>query len=158
MYRNPSERKHHSNEKKATRKRNKKQEERNKERQHAAQVIPTVCSVREQDELSQLIFPLFLLLGTCAQSQFIVQLINNTIMIFFHNESFLRISQDKWTLLVYRDLDPEKQTLGRNSKVLSHIADTFEQLTSRMARFQAKITTHYSLLTQSSQFKSTKCT
>lgn len=74
--------------------------------------------------------------------------INNTVGIYYHEKSYLRVSNNKWTLLVYRDLKPVKDALDNNNKIMDGINDLLEDDNPRMNLFKPQIKTHFSLLTQ----------
>lgn len=81
-------------------------------------------------------------------SQIFITPINNTVGIFFHEEDTIRVSNNKWTLLVYKELEPIKQSISNNDKILSNLIDTFDQSNPRMISFKPTIQTHVNLLTQ----------
>lgn len=95
--------------------------------------------------------PLFRLLGLCptALSQFSLSAINNTLGTFFFEEGSLKITNEKWTLLVYKDLAPIKETIAHNNKILEGLLDSFINVENpRMLSFRSNIQTHVSLLNQ----------
>jgi len=76
--------------------------------------------------------------------------VNNTIGIFLHEEGNIKISNNKWTLLVYKDLLPIKEAMKKNDLILSNLLDNFINKVDvqRMSIFKAEVQTHISLLNQ----------
>ncbi|VEN36163.1 unnamed protein product [Callosobruchus maculatus] len=91
-----------------------------------------------------------------AIAQIDIKPINNTLGIFFHEESDLKISNEKWTLLVYKDLDLIKKTIDDNNRILEHLSYLVDEPTPRMTAFKSEIKTHTSLLYQISRSLETK--
>ena len=83
-----------------------------------------------------------------ALSQFRLTPVNNTIGIFYHEEKTIRISNDRWTLLVYKEIRPFRETIKNNEKILSSLYDLLEDSSPRTAAFKASVQTHFSLLTR----------
>lgn len=75
---------------------------------------------------------------------------------FYNEESKIRIANDRWTLLVFKDLYSVEQTIEHNSKILATIMDTFNEDSPRLTSFKAEIVTHISLLGQISDSISLK--
>ncbi|XP_074026487.1 uncharacterized protein [Leptinotarsa decemlineata] len=98
--------------------------------------------------MKQILILLLISATHSTHSQYSVQPINNTIGIFLHEESTLKISNDKWTLLVYKDLDSIEFALNNNNKILENMLYTFDQSNPRMLSFKTEVKTHISLLTQ----------
>lgn len=86
-----------------------------------------------------------------AITQFRLTPVNNTLGLFYHEESTIKISNDKWTLLVYKELDPLKQTIRNNEKLLSALFDLTEESSPRMTAFKTSVQTHFSLLSRIAQ-------
>lgn len=77
---------------------------------------------------------------------------------YFHEETKVKLSNDKWTLLVYKDLQPIKDTISQNDKILENLLNTIEEDTPRMMSFKSQVQTHVSLLTQISNAVNLKYT
>lgn len=87
-----------------------------------------------------------------AQPQSVITPINNTLGIFFHEKGSIKISNSKWTLLVYKELSPIKDAISNNDRILNQIYDNFiYDETPRMKAFQKDILTHVSLIKQISE-------
>lgn len=84
-----------------------------------------------------------------ALAQFQLSPINNTVGIFFHEEAIIKISNTKWTLLVYKELNSIRNAISDNDKTLDSLLDTFIDVeTPRMTAFRTQVQTHTSLLKQ----------
>ncbi|XP_060520848.1 uncharacterized protein LOC132698673 [Cylas formicarius] len=87
------------------------------------------------------------LISTVAP-QFLITPVNNTVGIFYHEESSLRTSNNKWTLLVYKELEPLREAIRHNNKILSSLTEMLDDSSPRMTAFKTSIQTHFSLLTR----------
>lgn len=99
-------------------------------------------------------FLLFRFIGLLplVSTQFTISPINNTLGIYFHEEGSIKISNDKWTLLVYKDILPIREAITNNDRILDSLLDAFTSSDSpRMTSFKPEIQTHVSLLRQISQ-------
>jgi len=98
----------------------------------------------------------FLLLIPAAITQFLLTPVNNTIGIFFHEEGKVRVSNNKWTLLVYKDLEPIRQAVRHNDKLLSTLSDLTADSSPRITAFKSTVQTHFSLLSRIAESVSLK--
>ncbi|XP_050518950.1 uncharacterized protein LOC126893053 [Diabrotica virgifera virgifera] len=76
--------------------------------------------------------------------QYTLTPINNTVGVFFHEETNLKISNDKWTLLVYKDMQPIRDVIDKNDRILDNLLDTIEENVPRMLAFKSEVQTHMS--------------
>ncbi|VEN35794.1 unnamed protein product, partial [Callosobruchus maculatus] len=83
-----------------------------------------------------------------VQVQHLIQPVNNTIGVYYHEQATVKISNEKWTLLVYKDLSLIENALNHNGMLLERLSDLLYQPTLRMTAFRAQVHTHVSLLTQ----------
>lgn len=90
----------------------------------------------------------FLGLFAVTSPQYTLTPINNTVGLFFYEEGTLKISNDKWTLLVYKDINPFKNAIINNDNTLEQIQKTIEENNPRTIAFKAQVQTHISLLKQ----------
>lgn len=82
-------------------------------------------------------------------SQTFITPIKNTVGLFLHEEGTIKLSNSKWTLLVYKELLPVKNAISKNDRILDSFLDTFVNVnTPRMIAFKGEIQTHISLLKQ----------
>jgi len=63
-------------------------------------------------------------LSSIASSQYSITSINNTVGLYFNEEINIKVSNEKWTLLVYQDLLPFKKTIEHNDRILNGLLDT----------------------------------
>lgn len=75
---------------------------------------------------------------------------------YLHEDGQIKVSNDKWTLLVYKDLELIKNTILNNDKILDNILNTLEEDAPRMIAFKSEVKTHISLLLQISRSINTK--
>lgn len=80
--------------------------------------------------------------------QFSINPVNNTLGIFYHKMDKLKVTNDKWQLLVYKDLDSIRQTIDNNNKILDNILETINNPLPRVIALKSEVQTHVSLLTQ----------
>lgn len=88
-----------------------------------------------------------MLIGT-AISQFTIEPIKNTVGIYYHDETKITITNDRWTLLIHKNISLLVQTLENNNKILEAIQDTIEPDYHAMNSFRSEVRTHVSLLIQ----------
>ncbi|XP_074031912.1 uncharacterized protein [Leptinotarsa decemlineata] len=91
---------------------------------------------------------LTLLLSSTASAQYNLESINNSIGVFFHQEGTFKITNEKWTLLIYKDLSSIKDALYNDDKILENLIYFLDRDEHRILAFKAQIKTHTSLLTQ----------
>lgn len=63
----------------------------------------------------------------------------------------MKISNDKWTLLVYKDLNPIQQTIDNNNKILEGLVNMISEPLPQAMALRTEVQTHFSLLNQISK-------
>ena len=78
--------------------------------------------------------------------------VNNTVGLYYHQEEYLKVSNDKWTLLVYKDMLNLKQNLDHNDNILKSLINSVSFSTEPRGKlFYSNVQTHISLLNQLSE-------
>ena len=77
--------------------------------------------------------------------------IENNIGLHYQRESQLKVSNDKWTLLVYKDVSRLKEIYDSNGKILQNILPIINEKTFAHFTFYDELKTHINLLTQISK-------
>lgn len=101
------------------------------------------------------IFRLLLLIGT-ALTQYKITPVNNTIGVYYHQDNDVVITNNKWTLLVHKNISSLKLAFDHNDKILETLKTMFDPAYQNMAKLASEVKTHVSLLTQISQTLETK--
>lgn len=94
---------------------------------------------------------LLLLILHLLKAQVQIQPINNTVGIYFNVLSQMKISNNKWTLLVYKDIKPIRNALDNNNKILETMEDMLTKDSPRIKILYSQIKTHTILLNQISR-------
>lgn len=81
-------------------------------------------------------------------SQYNITPINNTIGIYYHEKTDVIVTNDKWTLLVHKNISSLKITFDKNEKILDIILNILDPAIQNMVSFKSEVKTHLSLLTQ----------
>lgn len=84
-------------------------------------------------------------------SQYKITPINNTVGIYYHEKTDVVVTNDKWTLLIHKNISTFKAALTKNDKILQTLYDTFDPSYQYMNIFFSDVKTHLSLLTQISK-------
>lgn len=82
-------------------------------------------------------------------TRYSINAVNNTIGLYYHEEEHLKISNDKWTLIVYKDMQTLKETLEYNNEILKSLIDVVTPNQNAVTKvFYSEVQTHISLLEQ----------
>lgn len=98
----------------------------------------------------------FLLLFGSVVSQYKIEPINNTIGVYYHQDTDIIISNKKWTLLVHKNISTFKSAFDKNDKILETLLKTLNPSYHNMITFTSEVKTHLSLLEQISKSIRTK--
>lgn len=71
---------------------------------------------------------------------------NNNVGIFFQKEANIKVSIDKWTLLVYKNSNPIKRTIENNDKSLDNLLNMNNEDIPRTIAFKSEVRIHTMLL------------
>lgn len=107
--------------------------------------LTTFQSSSSQSNLPEMYFFFRFLLLTIfkyTRTPYTINPINNTVEIFYNEKSYLKVSNNQWTLWVYKDLQPTKDTLEHNEKTLDALNGIIEENNLQMQVFKTKIKTH----------------
>lgn len=88
-----------------------------------------------------------MLIGT-AISQFQITPINNTVGVYYHDETRIVISNDRWTLLVHKNLSSLEEAFNNNNKILESINRILSADNRETKEFVDKVKTYITLLNQ----------
>ncbi|KAJ8911126.1 hypothetical protein NQ315_003302 [Exocentrus adspersus] len=97
------------------------------------------------------IMQLLLQLLAAVSCQYQLEPINNTVGIYYQEEGKIEISNRKWTLLVYKDVQPIREALDHNNKILNNMLNFLNLEHTPIKAFYASVKTHISLLEQISE-------
>ncbi|XP_074030051.1 uncharacterized protein [Leptinotarsa decemlineata] len=95
----------------------------------------------------------FSLLFRIIATQYTIKPINNTLGIYYHEDSDMVISNENWKLLVNKNTSVLHQTYENNNRILESLLTIFPKNieTIQTRAFFAEVKTHISLLTQLSK-------
>lgn len=98
-----------------------------------------------------IIFLIYKITTTLQQNEkylYTLKPIENNVGVYYQRETKLKVSNDKWTLLVYKDVNTLRETFNNNNNILKSILSLVEQKTDKMKQFILDLHTHVSLLNQ----------
>lgn len=87
---------------------------------------------------------------------FTLKPIENNVGLYYQRETKLKVSNDKWTLLVYKDVQQLKETFDNNVNILQSIMALLNHKSLTMKYVQVDLRSHLSLLVQISDEIETK--
>lgn len=93
----------------------------------------------------------FLLLFGSALAQYKIIPINNTIGVYYHKDTNIVITNEKWTLLVHKNISSLKLALDKNDKILQAIFNSLDPAYHNANIFLGEVKTQLGLLTQISK-------
>ncbi|XP_074028409.1 uncharacterized protein [Leptinotarsa decemlineata] len=95
-----------------------------------------------------------LLLGTVAfpvTSPYKIETINNTVGVYYHEKGNIILTNDKWTLLVNKNISQVKEAFDVNVKILDSLISMTSIYGQSMSTFRSEVKTHTGLISQLAQ-------
>ncbi|XP_074028548.1 uncharacterized protein [Leptinotarsa decemlineata] len=95
-----------------------------------------------------------LLLGTVAfpvTSPYKIETINNTVGVYYHEKGNIILTNDKWTLLVSKNISQIKEAFDNNVKILDSLIGMTSIYGQSMSTFRSEVKTHTGLILQLAQ-------